>query len=330
MRPSQDGYRPSAGHLAEQMSNMEELSQAPMPKYEVLEYDPLVDSSNMTPVIWRKIAADICDNYGRFDGFVVLHGTDTMAYTASALALMLQGISKPVILTGAQLPLGQIRNDARENLKTAMMLAANYSIPEVSLFFGDHLLRGCRSTKVSATRFDAFASPNYPPLASVGTAIKLLDKNILPVPSANAEFLVKPIEPAEVAAFRIFPGLAIDIFRHFLQRPLKGIILETYGDGNGPTNDPEFLLAIERANENGMVILGCTQCIHGGMTQESYATGTALTQAGVIPGRDMTIEAALTKMMFLFSQSHTTEEIKLQLGRNLVGELTPDHSGTAS
>lgn len=323
MRPSENGYQPCAGYLADQMSQMEELSQSPMPEFEVIEYDPLVDSSNMTPKIWRKIADDVRDNNNqRFDGFVVLHGTDTMAYTASALAFMLPGIAKPVILTGAQLPLGQIRNDARENLKTAMMLAANYLIPEVSLFFGDHLYRGCRSTKVSATRFDAFDSPNYPPLASVGTSIEVFDEHILASPFDQSGLVVKPIEPAEVAALRIFPGISNDIFRHFLQRPLKGIILETYGDGNGPTHDSAFLSAIEQANENGIVILGCTQCLHGGMTQESYATGTALTQAGVIPGRDMTIEAALTKMLFLFSQQLSVAEIKMQLGRNLVGELT--------
>jgi L-asparaginase len=247
-----------------------------------------------------------------------------MAYTASALALMLSGINRPVILTGAQLPLGETRNDARENLKTAMMLAANYSIPEVSLFFGDHLFRGCRSTKVSATRFDAFDSPNYPPLATVGTSIKIFDEHLLEPPAEGTKVVVNPIEPAEVAAFRIFPGLSIDIFRHFLRRPLKGIILETYGDGNGPTDDPAFLNAIYQASGNGMVILGCTQCLHGGMTQKSYETGTALTQAGVIPGRDMTIEAAITKMLFLFSQDLTVDEIKLQIGQNLVGELTVD------
>ena len=302
MRRSGDGYIPSAGYLAQQMSQMDELSQSPMPVFEVIEHEPLVDSSNMKPTIWLTIAEEIKKNYHRFDGFVVLHGTDTMAYTASALPLMLQGLDKPVILTGAQLPLGQLRNDARENLKTAMVLAANYSIPEVSLFFGDHLYRGCRSTKVSATRFDAFDSPNYSPLASVGTSIEIFDDHIRPA-SDVGELTVLPIKPAEVAAFRIFPGLSIDILKHFLQRPLKGIILETYGDGNGPTEDAEFLNAIEEANDQGMVILGCTQCIHGGMTQASYATGTALTKAGVIPGRDMTIEASLTKLLFLFSQN---------------------------
>jgi L-asparaginase len=322
MRRSESGYRPSAGYLANQMANMEELSQAPMPKFDLIEYDPLVDSSNMTPAIWRDIAEDIQTRHDAYDGFVVLHGTDTMAYSAAALAFMLDGLSRPVILTGAQLPLGQIRNDARENLKTAMVLAANYQIPEVCLLFGDHLFRGCRSTKVSATRFDAFDSPNYPPLATVGTSIEIFEENFLFSESTSPGLQVKPIQATEVAAFRIFPGMSVDILRHLLQRPLKGIILETFGDGNGPTENRDFLDAISSATQAGMVILGCTQCLHGEMTQGSYATGKALTEVGVIPGRDMTIEAALTKMQFLFSQNYSVNEIRKKIGQNLVGEIS--------
>ena len=324
MRRTDNGYQPVAGYLAQQMEKMSELDQPPMPKFEVIEHDPPVDSSNMTTAIWSTIANNVVENYSRFDGFVVLHGTDTMAYTASALAFMLQGLSKPVICTGAQLPLGQIRNDARENLKTAMVLAANYQVPEVGLFFGDHLLRGCRSTKVSATRFDAFDSPNYRPLATVGTSIEIFDERIR---SVNADAGLEkpgiiPIEPAEIATFRLFPGMSIDVLQHFLQRPLKGLVLETYGDGNGPTNDPKFVRAIRNAADDGMVILGCTQCIHGGMTQTNYATGTALTNAGVVSGQDMTVEASLTKMLFLFSQKLSIEQIRSQLTDDLVGELS--------
>lgn len=321
MRPSEHGYQPAPGYLADQMSRMDELSLSPMPKFEVLEYDPLLDSSNITSEVWRQIAVDIRDREDQFDGFVILHGTDTMAYSASALPFMLDGLSKPVIFTGAQLPLGQLRSDARENLKTAMVLAANYDIPEVSLFFGDHLYRGCRSTKVSATRFDAFDSPNYPALASVGTGIEIFGEHIRSS-SETSGINLRTIEPAAIATFRIFPGLSIDIFRHFLKRPLQGIILETYGDGNGPTHDKDFLNAISEAVDDGMVILGCTQCIHGGVTQSSYATGTALTRAGVIPGRDMTIEASVAKLLFLFSQNLSVEEIKTQLTCDLVGEIS--------
>jgi len=324
MRQTDDGYKPVAGYLAEQMENMSELLQPPMPEFEIIEHDPPVDSSNMTPAIWSTIANNVVENYSRFDGFVVLHGTDTMAFSASALAFMLQGLGKPVIFTGAQLPLGQIRNDARENLKTAMVLAANYSVPEVSLFFGDHLLRGCRSTKVSATRFDAFDSPNYPPLATVGTSIEVFEERIRAGGSQGdlKKPDIIPIDYAEIASFRLFPGMSIELLRHFLRLPLKGLVLETYGDGNGPTNDPQFVKLLRTATDDGVIILGCTQCIHGGMTQANYATGTALTNAGVIPGQDMTVEASMTKMLFLLSQKLSVDQTKSQLTKNLVGELS--------
>ena len=324
MCQTENGFQPVAGYLAQQMAQMDELRQPPMPEFEIIEHDPPVDSSNMTTDIWRTIAGEIQLNYSRFDGFVILHGTDTMAYSASALAFMLPDLNKPVIFTGAQLPLGQIRNDARENLKTAMMLAANYSIPEVGLFFGDHLFRGCRSTKVSATRFDAFDSPNYPPLATVGTSIEIFEDRIRSRQSESDKktLEVKPMQSAEIASFRLFPGMSVDMLRHVLKRPLKGLVLETYGDGNGPTNDSKFVDALHEATDNGMVVLGCTQCIHGGMTQTSYATGTALTKAGVIPGRDMTVEASLIKMMFLFSQELPVDQIRTQLADNLAGELS--------
>ena len=324
MRRFENGYQPQAGYLEEQMAEMSELLQPPMPKFEVIEHDPTIDSSNMTPTIWSNIANNIVENYLKFDGFVILHGTDTMAYSASALAFMLRGLNKPVIFTGAQLPLGQIRNDARENLKTAMILAANYQVPEVSLFFGDHLYRGCRSTKVSATSFDAFDSPNYPPLATVGTSMQIFDDRIrFPTVQSPQEIVLQPLEAAEIATFRLFPGMSIDVLEHFLARPLRGLILETYGDGNGPTNDPEFVRVLRKAVDSGIVILGCTQCLHGGMTQANYATGTVLTKAGVVPGRDMTIEACLTKLLFLLSQQISVDEIRAQLANNLAGELTP-------
>ena len=324
MRRFENGYQPQAGYLEEQMAEMSELLQPPMPKFEVIGHDPTIDSSNMTPTIWSNIANNIVENYLKFDGFVILHGTDTMAYSASALAFMLRGLNKPVIFTGAQLPLGQIRNDARENLKTAMILAANYQVPEVSLFFGDHLYRGCRSTKVSATSFDAFDSPNYPPLATVGTSMQIFDDRIrFPTVQSPQEIVLQPLEAAEIATFRLFPGMSIDVLEHFLARPLRGLILETYGDGNGPTNDPEFVRVLRKAVDSGIVILGCTQCLHGGMTQANYATGTVLTKAGVVPGRDMTIEACLTKLLFLLSQQISVDEIRAQLANNLAGELTP-------
>ena len=323
MRASGEGFKPCSGYLAEQMSNMQELTLSPMPEYDIHEFPVLIDSSNMTPAVWLSIARDIEQNYPRYDGFVILHGTDTMAYTASALPLMLKGLDKPVVLTGAQLPLGQLRNDARENLKTAMVLAANYRIPEVSLFFGDRLFRGCRSTKVSATRFDAFESPNYPPLAIAETSIKILEKNIRAADTRSSTIQVQEIVPGEVASFRLFPGFSVEILKHFLRRPLKALILETYGDGNGPAGNAEFLQAIESAVNDGMVVVGCTQCLHGGVTQSKYATGTALANAGVISARDMTIESVFAKLLYLLSLNLNATEISERFCEDLVGELTP-------
>ncbi|HYI13571.1 MAG TPA: asparaginase domain-containing protein, partial [Thermoanaerobaculia bacterium] len=173
MKRTRSGYVPASGYLQSQMSQMPELRHESMPSYTIEEYDPLLDSSNMTPAEWVKIARDVESNYDRYDGFVVLHGTDTMAYTASAVPFLLAGVRKPVIITGSQIPLCEIRNDARENLITSLMLAANYAIPEVCLYFGGKLLRGCRSTKVSADGFAAFDSPNFPPLGTVGIDIEV-------------------------------------------------------------------------------------------------------------------------------------------------------------
>ncbi len=301
---------------------MDELSLAPMPEFDIHEFRPLIDSSNMTPAIWLEIAKDIEQNYTRYDGFVILHGTDTMAYTASALPLMLAGLDKPVILTGAQLPLGQLRSDARENLKTAMVLAANDEIPEVAVFFDDRLLRGCRTTKISATRFDSFDSPNYPPLAIAGTRIKVFHESIRKADTRAETLTVHEIVPGEIASFRLFPGFSLEVLKHFLKQPLKALVLETYGDGNGPT-DRGFLQAISSAVKAGLVVVGCTQCLHGGVTQSQYATGKAMTDAGVISARDMTIEAVFAKLLFLLSEALSTDEIQQKLNENLVGELTP-------
>ena len=323
MRHSDKGFQPCSGYLAEHMSNMSELSLNPMPDYDIHEFSDLIDSSNVTPAVWMSIAKDIEQHYSNYDGFVILHGTDTMAYTASALPFMLRGLDKPVVLTGAQLPLGQLRNDARENLKTAMVLAANYAIPELSLFFNDRLFRGCRSTKVSATRFDAFESPNYPPLAIAETRIKILEKNVRQSDTRSTTLELQEIAAGEVASFRLFPGFSVEILQHFLRRPLRALILETYGDGNGPANNTEFLRAIESAVDDGMLIVGCTQCLHGGVTQSNYATGTALANAGVIPARDMTIEAVFAKLLYLFSSNLSSTDIKNKFSEDLVGELTP-------
>lgn len=322
MKPTPHGYTTEPGYLAALMAQLPSLKSPTMPAYELHEYDPLLDSSNMTPVDWLRIAEDIADNYAAFDGFVVLHGTDTMAYTASALAFMLQDLGKPVILTGSQIPLCEVRNDARENLITAMILAANYKIPEVSLYFGDKLMRGCRTVKVSAGGFDAFGSPNCPPLGKVGVDIEIDWGLIRPLPHPTKPLKIQPIHTARISTLRLFPGISSEIVSHILQPPLKGLILEAYGVGNGPTQNQEFMLALQEATQRDVVIVDCTQCFSGSVDLNDYATGSALASVGVISGYDLTVEAALAKMFYLFSQDLPSADVKRLMQNDLRGELT--------
>ncbi len=330
MQPTADGYAPAPGYLASQLAAIPELRDAAMPAYDIHEYDPLLDSANMTPADWLKIAQDIAAHYDDYDGFIVLHGTDTMAYTASALPFMLRGLGKPVILTGSQLPLCEVRNDARENLITVMMIAANYPIPEVCLYFGDKLLRGCRAVKVNAVGFDAFDSPNYPPLGTVGIHIDVHWENILPPPTPGA-LVVQPLAAAHLGTLRLFPGMHPDIIANVLRPPLQGLVLEAYGVGNGPVTNGAFMAALEDAVARGVVIVDCTQCLKGAVDLEGYATGSALAKIGVISGFDMTVEAALAKLFYLFSleaaggnpeATANSDFIKQQMQTNLRGELT--------
>lgn len=315
-----DGWFPVRGHLAQQMERIAELRHPSMPEYEISEYPSLLDSANMTPLDWWGIANDIAERHDHYDGFVVLHGTDTMAFTASALSFLLEGLRKPVILTGSQIPLGEPRTDARENLVTAIQIAGSIAIPEVCLYFGDKLLRGCRSVKVDAEGFDAFSSPNLPPLATVGVEIDVDRELLCPLP--DGPLLVTTHQEVSVGTLRLFPGLSSTLLRNMLQPPLQGLILEAFGVGNAPSNNPSFLEAIAEATGRGVVIVDRSQCLRGGVKLGDYATGSGLAKAGVVSGFDLTLEAAVTKLYWLLAQGLPPAEIRVRMQKDLRGELS--------
>jgi L-asparaginase len=322
MRRTADGYAPSPGYLAELLPGLRDLRHAEMPEFVLHEHDPIRDSSNMRPAHWLEIAREIVARADEYDGFVVLHGTDTMAYTASALAFMLRGLGKPVVLTGSQIPLCELRSDGRDNLVTAMLIAAaEPPVAEVGLFFGGRLLRGCRAVKVSATGFDAFESPNCPPLAVAGITVAV-DWNVVAAPAEPPAELPARLD-ATVGALRLFPGISADVVRNALRPPLQGLVLEAYGAGNAPDDDPELLEAIAEATARGVVVVDRTQCLHGTVALGAYATGSALLRAGVISGLDLTAEAALAKLVYLLSSGRDSSDVRELMQQSLCGELTP-------
>lgn len=319
MQRSEHGYVPVSGHLQRQLALMPEFHRQEMPDFTIHEYVPLIDSSDMTPEDWQHIADDIKQNYEQYDGFVILHGTDTMAFTASALSFMLENLDKPVIVTGSQIPLAELRSDGQTNLLNALYLAANHPINEVSLFFNNKLFRGNRTTKAHADGFDAFASPNLSPLLEAGIHIRR--QTGIPSPVCNGELIVHGITPQPIGVVTIYPGISGAVVRNFLLQPVKALILRSYGVGNAPQK-AELINELRGASERGIVVVNLTQCISGRVNMEGYATGNALAQAGVISGFDMTVEATLTKLHFLLSQRLTPEEIRIQMQQDLRGELS--------
>ncbi|KTD20887.1 L-asparaginase [Legionella lansingensis] len=313
------GYEPALGYVQKALAQIPALNHPQMPDYTIKEYDPLLDSSNMTLNDWNRIADDIANEYQRFDGFVIFHGTDTMAYTASALSFMLEHLGKPVIVTGSQIPLSEVRNDAIDNVITSLWLCAHQPIYEVCIYFNQRLLRGNRTQKISAQRFDAFDSPNYPRLASIGISIELHRELMLERPSKP--FHLQTLSSQFIANFRLFPGFATQVLDDILQQPLKGLVLETYGAGNAQNNDPHFLKSLKAACDRGVVIVNCTQCQQGRVEMSQYATGYTLKQAGLISGHDMTPEAAHCKLLYLFSKYLSTQKVKELMQANLCGEL---------
>lgn len=338
MKQGPRGYSPAAGYLAELMEKLPPVHDPAMPRfttpisrfgrrvhYEVLEFDPLLDSSNMGMEDWARIAREIESHYAAYDAFIVVHGTDTMAYTAAALSFMLENLGKPVILTGSQIPLAQMRNDALGNLLGALTIAGHYEIPEVCLYFHEQLLRGNRARKVDASGFDAFASGNFPPLVTVGVDIDVDWGRVLPAPKQPLK--VRTGMNPNVAALRLFPGITAGIIANFLRPPLQGLVIETYGEGNAPDRRRDFLDALREGSDRGILIVNCTQCLRGAVSAR-YATGKALSEAGVIGGADLTPEAALTKLSFLLGQGLPAAEVKRMMGQSLRGELNESAHAT--
>lgn len=322
MMQSTKGFVPVKDHLTNSINALPEFHRSEMPDFTINEYHPLIDSSNMTPSDWQRIANDIKNNYDNYDGFVVLHGTDTMAYTSSALSFMFENLNKPIIITGSQIPLSQLRSDGQVNVLNAIFIAANYPISEVALFFNNKLYRGNRCIKAYADGFNAFDSPNMSPLLEAGINIQLLAGTLSSKTNDQTPPLILAnITPQPVGVVHLYPGISSAVIENTIKQPVKALILRSYGVGNAP-QDESLLNCLANAKKQEIVVVNCSQCIKGTVNMSGYATGKSLSEAGVISGYDMTLEATLTKLHYLLSQGHTYEEVCLLMQTNLRGELT--------
>ncbi len=314
-----DGYAPKSGYFRSALDAIPSLHSPDMPEWELYEKEPLLDSANMTVTEWNEIAQLIAESYDKYDGFVVLHGTDTMAYTASALSFIFENLGKPIVLTGSQIPLCEVRSDGRDNLITSILIAADEYVHEVCLYFGGHLLRGNRAMKYSADGLIAFHSPNYPLLAEAGISIRYNSDALWPKPEGPLR--IRLLESFPIGVIKVFPGIQFPLFEQIMTEKLRGIVIETFGAGNIPGNGSALLPIIYRASKNGTVLVVCSQCPQGTVYLGTYETSSGLTRAGAVSGYDMTTEAAVAKLYYLFSCGYDNETIKKMMERNLRGEM---------
>lgn len=321
MTQSPDGYRPLAGfnHVLQRL--LAAQGDARLPECDVVEMAELIDSANLQPSHWSAIAGELVARWDAYDAFVVLHGTDTMAYSTSALSFMLRGPGKPVVFTGAQIPLEEPGTDALRNLLGALLVAGECRIPEICLYFDGRLLRGNRSSKLKSEGFDAFDSPNYPHLADVAEHVHLRADALLP--RGPRQFAIPEFDPEAVVVLPVYPGISARVVDALLGSPaVRGLILRTYGVGNPPDAQHGFMASLERAVARGVVVLNTTQCPTGSVIQGTYATGAALNRIGVVAGGDLTLEAAFAKLHFLLASEPDPGLVRAALPRSLCGELS--------